>query len=80
MAVLLGAYPIKFYLIREEDPPYSGQATAIGIDPRDGTRAKQYLSKLKLFAGDKRKYENTAAAEETKPPAPILGEGRKRAS
>ena len=47
---------IAHVLIREVDPPYSGQYTALGIVPLgDRSRVKKIFSKLSLLGAEKKK-------------------------
>lgn len=50
LSARLTAGKIAHKLIIEEDPPYAGQATAIGIMPTERRRLKPFLSSLALVA------------------------------
>ncbi len=47
-AQLLARHEIQHVLIREPDPPYSGQAMALGCYVEDRTRLKKLLARLPL--------------------------------
>lgn len=45
----LGARNVRHTLIRENDPPYSGQATAIGVEPAHRSVLRRHFSALPLL-------------------------------
>ena len=49
IAKRLSARGIEHTLIEENDPPYSGQATAIGIKPGRRSTLKRHVSSLPLL-------------------------------
>lgn len=49
LAARLGARNVRHTLIRENDPPYSGQATAIGVEPARRSVLARHLSSLPLL-------------------------------
>lgn len=48
VAQLLFRNNVKYKLIRETDPPYGGQAMAIGVFPREREEVRKLLSQLPL--------------------------------
>lgn len=51
-------------LVTESDPPYSGQATAIGFLPlADRTPLRKFLSNLPLYMGQRQRKVSTPQAD-----------------
>jgi len=46
---LLEAQGVPHRAIRENDPPYSGELMAIGIQPGERSKLKRYVSSLSLL-------------------------------
>jgi peptidyl-tRNA hydrolase len=42
---------VRHTVVRESDPPYSGQATAIGVEPALRSVLRRHFSSLPLFRG-----------------------------
>lgn len=49
LARVLTEHGIQHVLIREPDPPYSGAATAVGIEPQDRSAVRDFVSHFKVF-------------------------------
>lgn len=69
-------------LVTESDPPYTGQATALGFLPvTDRTELKKVLSNLPLYMGQRQRKPLTAQADSLKceadPPHADLAEEAK---
>lgn len=48
----LTAQDVRHTVIRESDPPYQGQATAIGVEPALRSVLRRHFSSLPLFRGE----------------------------
>ena len=51
LSARLTAQSVRHTVIRESDAPYSGQATAIGVEPALRSVLRRYFSSLPLFRG-----------------------------
>lgn len=52
LSARLTAQNVRHTVIRESDPPYRGQATAIGVEPALRSILRRHFSSLPLFRGN----------------------------
>lgn len=52
LSARLDAAGVRHTVIRENDPPYCGEATAIGVEPAPRSVLKRHFSSLPLLRGE----------------------------